>query len=132
LVVQVPALQIGDGRGFLLLVGPVDDQQAEEIRPSGFEDSLGAGKIPDLVLVALVVGRAAQLGRWLGEEEAVFRGIAAEDSEFLAVIGRTALKARNCFAAASELFNVCLERDSRSSVARFMRGKSGGSGFTKV
>jgi hypothetical protein len=74
------------------------------------------------LLVALVVRWAAQLGWWPGEEEVVFRGVAAEDSEFLVVIGRTALKARSCFAAASELFNVCLERDSRSSVARFMGG----------
>jgi hypothetical protein len=94
-------------------VGVGDDEAAVGIR---------SRKIPDLVLVALVVRRAAQFVRSDREEEAALVGVVAEDSEFLVVIGRTALKARSCFAAASELFNVCLERDSRSSVARFMGG----------
>lgn len=49
-----------------------------------------------------------------------FIGIAVADSDFLVVTGRTSLKARSCFAAASELFNVCLERDSRSRAAWLM------------
>jgi hypothetical protein len=72
------------------------------------------------VLVAFVVRRAAQLGRGLGEVEAGFVGVGVENSEFLLVIGRTALKASNCFAAASEFFNKCFERDSRNCMAWFM------------
>ncbi len=79
---------------------------------------------PDLVLVPLIVGSPAQLGRRLCEDKSFFRGIGSEDGKFLEVMGRTALKTRNCLAAASELVNVCLERDSRSSVIWFMAGHS--------
>ena len=74
------------------------------------------------MLVSLVVGRAFQVGWRFGKVEAGFLGVGAEYSEFLVVIGSTALKARSCFAAAAEVFNVCFERDSRSSVAWFMGG----------
>jgi len=53
------------------------------------------------MLVALVFGRAAQFFRGRSEEEASFPGVAPEDGDFLVEIGRTALKARNCFTAAS-------------------------------
>ena len=71
-IVKLPALQIGDGRGIELLVGTVDDEQAEEARPSSLDDRFGAGEIPDLVLVALVVGRSFQFGRRLCEVETGF------------------------------------------------------------
>ena len=74
------------------------------------------------MLVSLVVRRLAQRGWRIGEEEAGFFSVGVEDSEFFVVIGRTALKARNCFAAASELCNKCLERDSRSREACVMAG----------
>ena len=56
---------------------------------------------PNLMLISLVVRRAVQVGWFVGKVEAGFFGVGAEDSEFLVVIGRTALKARNCFTAAS-------------------------------
>ena len=37
-VVKVPALQIGDWGSFLFLVGAVDDEKPEKVRPGGFED----------------------------------------------------------------------------------------------
>jgi len=111
---------IGDRRGFVLLMGPVDHQQSEKVGPSGFEVGLRCLVEPDLMLVALVVWRAAQFGRRPVEDESDFGGVAAEDGEFFVEIGRTALKARSCLTAASELFNVCFKRDSRSSVAWFM------------
>ena len=72
------------------------------------------------MFVSFVVGGAAQFGRRILEDESALLCIGAEDSEFLVEIGRTSLKARNCFAAASELCNKCFERDSRSSVACLM------------
>jgi len=74
------------------------------------------------MLVSFLVGNAAQFVRWILEEEVLLCSDLAEDGEFLVVIGRTSLKARNCFAAASELCNKCLERDSRRSAAWFMGG----------
>ena len=74
------------------------------------------------MFVSFVVGCAIQFGRRCLEDESALFCADSEDSEFLVVIGRTALKARNCFAAASELCNKCFERDSRSSVAWFMGG----------
>ena len=70
----------------------------------------------------MLVGRPDQFDRRGMEEESAFFGVLSENSEFLVEIGRTALKARNCFAAASELFNGCFKRDSRSGVAWFMSG----------
>ncbi len=90
--------------------------------PSGLQHGFGIGPIPDLVFVAFFVRNPAQFVRRGLEEEVLLRGELAEDSEFLVEIGRTALKARNCLAAASELCNKCLERDSRRSVAWFMGG----------
>ena len=98
-------------RCFTGVDGPSDG--GREVFPTG---------IPGLVLVAFLVGRAAQFVRWGLEEEALLGCDMAEDSEFLVEIGSTALKARNCFAAASELCNKCLERDSRRSVAWSMGG----------
>ncbi len=101
LVVELPAFQIGDGRGFGFLMGAVNDEEAEEVWPCGFEVGGLVFIKPDLMLVALLVGGAAQLV-WRGaEDEAGFIGIGAENSEFLLVIGRTSLKARNCFTASS-------------------------------
>jgi len=37
LVVEKPAFQLGDGGGFGFFVRPVNDEQAEKVRPSGFE-----------------------------------------------------------------------------------------------
>jgi hypothetical protein len=54
------------------------------------------------MLIALVVGRAAQV--WEGVRqvaESSFSRIGAEDSDLFEVMGRTALKARSCFTAAS-------------------------------
>lgn len=79
----------------------MNDEQAEEVRPGCFEDGLGLGPIPDLVFVAFLVGGAAQFVRRGFEEEALLFGVLAEDGEFFVVIGRTSLKARNCFTAAS-------------------------------
>lgn len=39
-VVKMPALQIGDGGSLVFLVGPVDDEQSEEVWPGGFEVGL--------------------------------------------------------------------------------------------
>ena len=97
-------------------------QKPEEIRPRCLENVASFGLEPNLVFVAFVVRRAAQDGWCLVKEEPAFFRKLAEDSEVLAEIGRTSLKARNCFAAASELCNKCLERDSLSSKAWFMRG----------
>lgn len=69
------------------------------------------------MFVPFVVGRTAQLFRTLPEKEACLVCVVAEYSDFFEVIGRTALNTRNCVAAASEFRNVCLERDSFSSVA---------------
>ncbi len=100
----------------------MDDEEAEKIGPSGFEETGGFREEPYLMLVALVVGWTTQFGRRFYELEAEFLGVVREDSEFLVEIGRTALKTRSCFTAAAELFNVCFERDSRSSLAWFMGG----------
>jgi hypothetical protein len=96
------------------------DEHAEEVRPGGFEVAFGSWLIPNLMLVALFVGNPAQLVWRSLEEEVLPEGDFEEDGEFLSVIGITALKARNCFTAASELCNKCLERDSRRSAAWFM------------
>ncbi len=74
------------------------------------------------MLVPFVVRRSAQFFRRSREAKSEFFDVGSEDSELFMEIGRTALKARNCFAAASELFNVCFERDSRSRLAWFMGG----------
>ena len=100
----------------------MDDEKSEEVRPSCFEHRLGPLQIPDLVFVSFLVRSAAQFVRRGLEEEPLLVGDLVEDSEFLMEIGSTALNARNCFAAASELCNKCLERDSRRSVAWFMNG----------
>lgn len=39
-VVKMPALQIGDGGSLVFLVGPVNDEEPEKVRPSGFEVGL--------------------------------------------------------------------------------------------
>jgi hypothetical protein len=74
------------------------------------------------MFVSLLVGNTAQFVRLGLEEEVLFACDLSENGEFFSVIGITALKARNCFAAASELCNKCLERDSRSIMAWFMGG----------
>jgi len=116
----MPAFQIGDGRCFVLFVRPVEDKKSEETRPCRFEHGPGIRQELNLMFVAFVVRRATQFGWRIPEVETCFPGVTVEDSDFLEVMGRTALKARNCFAAASELFNVCFERDSRRKLAWFM------------
>ena len=106
----------------MLLVRAMDNEQADEVWPRCLEHRLGLGTIPDLMLVSFLVGDAAQFVRRGFEEQRLFSGVLAEDCELLVVIGRTSLKARNCVAAASELCNKCLERDSRRSVAWFTGG----------
>jgi hypothetical protein len=101
LIVKMPALQVVDGRGFVFLVGSVDDEQAEEVGPGGLEIGSGFLLEPDLMFVSFVVGCPVQFDRRGLEDESVLFCVGAEDSEFLVEIGRTALKARNCFAAAS-------------------------------
>jgi hypothetical protein len=54
-----------------------------------------------LVLDSLLIGSPIQFGRRIGEEEAFFLREVSENSEFFVVIGRTSLKARNCFTATS-------------------------------
>jgi len=54
-----------------------------------------------LVLVSLLIGSPIQFGRRIGEEEAFFLREGSKNSEFFMVIGRTSLKARNCFTATS-------------------------------
>lgn len=51
--------------------------------------------------VSLLIGSPVQIGRRIGEEEAFFLREVSENSEFFAVMGRTSLKARNCFTATS-------------------------------
>lgn len=68
------------------------------------------------MLVAFVVGWAVQRGWRTREDVSALFDVVAENSDFLDEIGKTSLKARNCFAAASELFNKCFERESRSNV----------------
>jgi hypothetical protein len=71
----------------------MDDEQSEEIGPGGLENGPFVAEEPDLMLVALVVGRTDQFFRRTLEEEASFTDVVAEDSDFLVEIGRTALKA---------------------------------------
>ena len=101
LIVKMPALQIGDGGRLVFLVGPVNDEKPEKVGPSGFEVGFRFLLEPDLVFVSFVVGSLIQFDRRGLEDESVLFCVGAEDSEFLVEIGRTALKARNCFAAAS-------------------------------
>ena len=57
--------------------------------------------MPVLVLFSFLVRSAAQFVRRGLEEEPLLVGDLVEDTEFLVEIGSTALKRRNCFAAAS-------------------------------
>ena len=67
---------------------------------------------PNLVFVAFVRRREAQL-RWSGREEpTLLVGDFVEYAEFFLVMGMTALNAANCFKASTERFNTCFERDS--------------------
>jgi hypothetical protein len=100
-VVEGPALEVVDRGGTTFLAGTMDQQQSEKIGPRRLENRFLMTEEPDLMLVALVVGRSAQFFRRSFEEETVFVDIVEEDSDFLVEIGRTALKARNCFTAAS-------------------------------
>lgn len=79
----------------------MDRWHPEEVGPSDLQHRFLVLKEPDLMLVALVVGRTAQFCRWSPEAEAVLADVVVEDADFLVEIGRTALKARNCFTAAS-------------------------------
>ncbi len=60
LIVQEPTLKVGDGRSPLILIHPVKNQQPKEVRPSHFQIGVGLSLKPDLMLIALVIGRAAQ------------------------------------------------------------------------
>lgn len=123
-VVEKPTLQLVDRRGLGFLILAMDDKQAEKVPPSGFQETGRICQEPHLMLVPLIIRSPAQFGRWLREDEFLLGGVGPEDGEFFEVMGRTALKTRNCLAAASELVNVCLERESRSSVIWFMAGHS--------
>lgn len=100
-VVETPALEVVARGGAAFLTGTMDHQQTEKIGPRRFEDRFLMTDEPDLMFVALVVGRSAQFFRRRFKEETAFSTPVEEDSDFLVEIGRTALKARNCFTAAS-------------------------------
>ena len=112
-VVPMPAFQIVDGRGAGVFVETVDDFESEETGPGGFEEGAGGFAEPDLVFVAVIGRRLAQLWRSGDFEPALLAGEFLEDAEFLMEMGVAALKAANCLAASAEFFNTCLERDSR-------------------
>jgi len=100
-IVKRPTLQIGDGRCFGIFVVPMDDTHSKKVRPSGFEVAVGIGSKPDLMLIAFIVGWTTQFSRRGVQVEVFFTDVVPENSEFFLVIGRTSLKARNCFTAAS-------------------------------
>jgi len=100
-IVEVPTLQIVDGRCLALLVGTVNDEQTKKVGPGGLEKTLCIGKVPDLMFIALLVRQATQVWRGGFNEEVPFRDVAEEDGEFLVEIGSTSLKTRNCFTAAA-------------------------------
>jgi hypothetical protein len=100
-VVELPPFQIGDRRSMRILVLPVEQREAEKIRPGDFDKPTLLRKEPNLVFVALLIGRQVQRGFWAPEEEAVFLDVFAKDPDFFEVMGMTALKTRNCFSAAS-------------------------------
>lgn len=120
-VVPMPALQIADGRGAGVFVGAVDDFEAEESGPGGFEERAGGFAEPDLVFVAVVGRGLAQFGRRGDVNPALLAGECLEDAEFLEEMGVAALKAASCLAASAEFFNTCLERDSRRACVVHMK-----------
>lgn len=87
LIMKIPALQVRDGRGFGFFLGPVDDKQAEEVVPGGFEVGPRVLFKPDLMFIALLVRNPIQFVRLGRDDETGFVGVVAEDSEFLGVIG---------------------------------------------
>ena len=68
IVVKMPTLQIGDGGCLVFLVRSMDDEETEEVGPSGFENHFAMRKIPHLMFVSLFVGCSAQfVRRFCGE-----------------------------------------------------------------
>jgi hypothetical protein len=100
-IVKMPALQVGDGRCLAFLVGPVDYEKSEKVRPSGFKNVFIMRQIPDLMLVTLLIRSSIQFVRRSREYETGLVGVVVENSEFLGVIGCTSLKARNCLTASA-------------------------------
>lgn len=86
--------------------------EPEETGPRGLQERSGFLSKPNLMLIPLVGGWPTQLRRLVFDEETLFVGVAVEDVQFLFVMGRTALKTSNCFAASAEFFKMCLERES--------------------
>jgi hypothetical protein len=84
---EMPALEIGNGRGFGFFVGAMNDKHAKEVRPSDFDHVFGRRAKPDLVLVALFVRGTAQFARRLAGAVAGCFGVGANDSELLLVTG---------------------------------------------
>ena len=85
---------------------------SEKSRPCRFQKCSRRVTEPDLVLVALIGGREAQLWWSRTEEPALLVGDFVEYAELFLKMGMTALKAANCFNASTERFNTCFERDS--------------------
>ena len=50
----MPALQVVDGGGAGVFIGPVHDLEPEKARPCGFKKGAGGFAKPDLVFVALI------------------------------------------------------------------------------
>ena len=100
-VVEMPTLQVSDGRSLGVLIVTVDNPQAEKIGPSGLEVAVGTVEEPDLMLVSFLVGWSAQFRGGGAQVEVFFPREGSENSEFFLVMGRTSLKTRNCFTAAS-------------------------------
>jgi hypothetical protein len=73
--------------------------------------------------VPLLIRRTTQRFGRCSEDEPSLGCVSSKNTDFLEVMGRTALKTRNCFAAATEFFNMCLERYSRRSAIWFMVGR---------
>ena len=55
-IMPLPALQVIDGRGARVFIGPVHDLEPEKSGPCGFEEGAGGFAEPDLVFVALIGG----------------------------------------------------------------------------
>lgn len=86
-VVQLPALQVINWRGLVILVGALHDEQAKEIRPGRLVEGCGRLVEPHLMLVALVVGRALYDFRWTRKVTLLFASVLLEDLALFPEIG---------------------------------------------
>lgn len=74
----------------------MNDIESVKIRPRSLEKTLSFLNKPNLMLVAFVGGNLAQLDNFFFVEEQVVRfGDVVENLDFLEVVGRAALNARN-------------------------------------